>query len=1017
MMDKTHLKWHVWRIMAIGLTLGFIAASGVFAQSGKVSLSQVDQLIAEHRNNAALKVLLEYHNQYSQDQDNFDKRIKIITKAQNDFIVLGQKLLNADKDDPDYYELALSIIRQMENIEVEPNQTQSDFLRRTKEFAVFNYNNAQLAKILNEGRNFLNRNEYSSALSTYLTGTNLYRDEFYEAQYGDLVYAKVEEDLRTINQSIAEFNALQNRVLSTLSEFERIAQQTNGYAGLNNLTRVYNNLEAVTGDLMTVRNKLSNAGASLQNQSNLLKQTDDTWGDASHLPFLLRLIRGRDSETLPEGMLGTMDSLWLRVRDSALSYLTDITNSDYENALSLGKQNLFSRSEQEFNGVMGFNAMVLKTILWEDRKDGLIIPIYIVIDGEAVAENQVSRYYQFYSMSKSVPHIVAAQNSTGTLNAMMAPGFNSVWMWRDGAITPANAMQQERDILARFDNFEAEVRNRLAVLEETGNELNTIRTDTSAGFNYNIYLDEARSYYNSLLGSIAEQQRAAVERRYTIANGELDKRRAQRQAQYDEALGMINGTARESSVVLVKYPAEANVILTSLLQTIVGDIQSGNELVQQYSGERPAIGNSQEMVSLLAQARGILSNLESLRNSAQAASSQAQTMVAQANSLKLDGDRLLREAQAAMNQNNFDMARERVKRAENQYDESLKIQESASLRTFRDGQLLNIDAEINSRENAINLVQVRRLVDKAKNDFNAQNFESADDALSEAKNLHQKTNVEPNAEILYWQGIVRNALSLRSGTTIPSTAPLYSEMSQLLRDAYQAYETGANLFSQNRRTEGTARLNEAQKKLQEVRLVFPLNEEAGILSLRIDQLIDPNFVQKFQNLVEAAYQSVMSDKSVEAYTTLKNLSVINPNYPGIKNLLYQAGVQIGEIIPPPSAAAVARSDQLTASARIIVDGNVQSQYPAALEMLNEAIRLNPANNAAAQLIDRLNTRMGGTNSIMTSAAKAKYDIAVREFQNRNILVAQRLVEELLADPRNRNSSDIIELKQRIEASL
>jgi hypothetical protein len=48
-------------------------------------------------------------------------------------------------------------------------------------------------------------------------------------------------------------------------------------------------------------------------------------------------------------------------------------------------------------------------------------------------------------------------------------------------------------------------------------------------------------------------------------------------------------------------------------------------------------------------------------------------------------------------------------------------------------------------------------------------------------------------------------------------------MSQLLRDAYVSYETGNDLFNQDQRTDGTARLNEARQKLQEVRLVFPLN--------------------------------------------------------------------------------------------------------------------------------------------------------------------------------------------------
>jgi tetratricopeptide (TPR) repeat protein len=162
---------------------------------------------------------------------------------------------------------------------------------------------------------------------------------------------------------------------------------------------------------------------------------------------------------------------------------------------------------------------------------------------------------------------------------------------------------------------------------------------------------------------------------------------------------------------------------------------------------------------------------------------------------------------------------------------------------------------------------------------------------------------------------------------------------------------------------------------------------------------------------------VLQERSVEAYATLKNLSVIDPNYPGIRNMLYDAGVAMGEIIPPPSAAEIARSNQLNVSARAIIDSNVQSQFSAALEMLNEAIQLNPDNNVTAQLIDRVGILLGGTSTIMVNEDKERYNAAVREFQMGNRLAAQRIVDELLTNPRNRNSSELIQLKERIEAFL
>ncbi len=1005
--------------MAIGLTLSFIAVSGAFAQAEEISLSRADQLIAEKMYDAAINVLTEYGKQHPEEFDKVQTRLQRIVRARDEYNVLTERLLAVLRDDPSNSELILTLTRQIENIEPEPNRVVGEFIRKTRSLALFTVNKALLDAIFDDGRNYLDRQEYTAAMSRYLSGTNLYREEFYAKRYGNLVYSEVEADVQTIHQSITEFNAVQRQVLSALAEFEHTAGQTFDFSGFNNLSRAYSTIETALNALMTTRNTLAGAGSSLQNQSTLLRQIDPSSGDASYLPFLLRLIEGRPEQSFQEGMLGVMDNLWKRARDSVLLSLVIIVNNRYRDALGLGRQSFFARSEQEFNGVMAFNAMILGTILWENRKEGLAVPSFIVVDGEAVERNHLSEYYQFYALSKSVPHIVAAQNSSAVFRTMQGQEFRSVLMWQDGLLAAADAISQEEGILARFDSFEQEINGSLSALEETGNELNAVRNETGADFNYNTYLNEGRSYYSSLLNSIFNQQRASVQRRYTIANGELDKRRIQRRSEFDEANGLIAGVSREIQGFesLARYPAEANSILTRMSQVIVGDIQSGNDLILQYSEEAPDISRSQEIASLQSEAGSILSDLEFLRDSAQRVSVQAQTLANQANSIKLDGDRLVQQSLAAMNQNNFETARNQLRRASDQYDASLRIQESEPLRALRDNQLIGYYDEINRRENAIILTQVRQQVDRARTNFYRQNFESADDALSEAKTLYLRTNSEPSEEILYWQGIIRNALSLRSGTIIPSTAPLYSEMSQLLRDAYLAYETGSALFNQNRRTDGTARLNEARAKLQEVRLVFPLNEEAGILGLRIDQLIDPGFNQRFRGLVDAAFQSVMRENSIEAYATLKNLSVINPNFPGMRDLLYQAGVHFGEIIPPPSAAEIARSNQLNGSARALIDSNVRSQFPAALDMLNESIRLNPDNNTTAQLIDRVNMLMGGTSTIMVSADKEKYDTAVREFQLGNRLVAQRIVDELLLNPRNRNSSELIQLKERIEAFL
>ena len=81
---------------------------------------------------------------------------------------------------------------------------------------------------------------------------------------------------------------------------------------------------------------------------------------------------------------------------------------------------------------------------------------------------------------------------------------------------------------------------------------------------------------------------------------------------------------------------------------------------------------------------------------------------------------------------------------------------------------------------------------------------------------------------------------MKTGRVIPPTAPLYPEMSQMLSIAHQYFDSGSAKIKKGQKAEGVELLEQAKKKLQEVQLVYPLNQEASLLTLRIDQLIDPD---------------------------------------------------------------------------------------------------------------------------------------------------------------------------------
>jgi hypothetical protein len=159
-------------------------------------------------------------------------------------------------------------------------------------------------------------------------------------------------------------------------------------------------------------------------------------------------------------------------------------------------------------------------------------------------------------------------------------------------------------------------------------------------------------------------------------------------------------------------------------------------------------------------------------------------------------------------------------------------------------------------------------------------------------------------------------------------------------------------------------------------------------------------------------------RSLESFAELQNLAEINPRYPGMAAALVQAEIDMGLRPPPPDPRALARSNELTAAARRILEDNVRSQFEIGLRQVDEALNLNPNNTQAMTIKDQLQTRMNGTGTlVIDSRAEEEYQRAVAEFQRGNYLVASAIVEQLLRDPKNRSSSRILELQRRIQSRL
>ncbi|MDR1319504.1 MAG: hypothetical protein LBJ90_07755 [Treponema sp.] len=1013
-----------------GRILGFLAAcffltaaaSCLYAGGKKdKALSDADDLIRRKEYNAALEILSAYSKENPDNFEEAQRRIRQIYRIRGEFNSVAGELLDMVADGSiDNAEKVLELTNRLRELESSSNPQLAAFITRIRDLAQFAYNRSRLDRILVEGRDLIDRGNFAQALVVYAGGMDLYQDDFFNSGYGSVIEEGVFREIENVNRVIRDFpsaaqslGALASSFTVALEREEPFSRLDAAYAGLDPAVERFTVME---GDLFRTAAFFDLILAQLQQQ-------DSSIGDRSFLSFAMRLIRGRSDQGVPEGMLGAIEGFWNSSVGAAESAAGRLAESVYSRALDAAFGRDYTAARSDFESAGGYAEYPLGFI--EKRflfKEAGNLPRVEIFD-RAVPEESAGSFLKYESMSQAINYLISGSELGDRYDGIADDSGDSVDRWRAGTDTAEDAMDREQGYRDNYevllDDIESlldEVNQRAAELEDYRNRLED-RQDADILR----YINNAQTLVGGIHGMVLAVVQDSAIRYYTIANGEFEKNLDARRDEFAEGNQLIEGISRvteNDNTVVDHFPMEGLAGLTGMLEAITGNSLEGSALLSRYEGERGEIAADNRISDLQGSARAMVDELASLGTRGQGLAAAARNQVAQAEAYRIDGDRLYREAEAALAQQNFDRARDRLQLTAERYNNSLGIQESSSLRDEWDTRLVVLGQEINRLENEVVVREVRNMVTNAQETYFAGNFERAEDLLVRAQNRWHVTNIEDNEEVLYWLGVIRGALSLRSGRIISPTAPLYPEMSQLLSEAKRNYDEGVRYITAGQRTLGLAKFGDARQKTQEVKLMFPVNQEAGMLELRMDQLTDlPAFNASFDRRVQEARAGTRR-RSVEAFADLQNLAEINPRYTNMTAILGEAEIDMGYRLPPPNPRDLARSAELTQAARQVLDGNIRAQYEVALRQVTEAITLNPNNAAAAGIKDRLQILMGGnTEIVMDSNTRQEYDRALREFTQRNYLVANAIVQQILQNPRNRNIPQIIELQRRIQSLL
>ena len=1024
------------KILACLAVIFFLSATCLFAQEkDDLSLFEIDRLIRRTEYDEALRQLNIYIEKNPEKFDNAQTRIKRIMHARNQYSILAERLIKLIQTDPGNNKEIYEITAQLEKFEKHPSDQNLRFIADLKKSAEFNYFRALFLEIQNETAELSAKGEYVAAVEKAKEGFWLYRDDFYEQQEDNpQITDEVNRILAELDQRIAEFEekSYLTRLNNSVNDFIRAVRAEQYDQAVSRFADVEENFR----NYSRLRKGIIDAGEGLQTQFVEVQRLDADQTDASFLPFMFRFVFGVDSVPF-SGILGAVDSQWNdaagKMNEAVYSvllkkygaYETAITRqlvNDVSRYASLEKRvlNLYSFTEALENPFEKYIALA-------DYADNLcqqslrISDVYAQVQQTAALQNQ--NIAKITASSASQPEQENIVRGLFDSNAKLA----SVVGDRESQELDAFDWKLDYEYASLttgrkdFDGLSEVYTNTLAqIFTDTDTIVNQAWTEITDYYKLcsdRVY-DQVLAYYNS-----AEKYRAGFFTK--ISNPillELEKDISksivyENDFNADPELDFgIYYSYPDLSLSIAQYTQKA-------AQQGITEIDGYEVIIRENYATHNSLGG-QSISQLVSQTRRYLEQqrqkLQALISGAQEQVVVARRQITAAQLARNEADLRFTEAQNALRAEDFDTARKKLQDALSKYDESLMNQNDEELRNQTDIKLQTLGENIAKSENELVVREVRELKTKAKDAYFNGRIDDAEKYLNQAKIRWAVTNIAEDEEITNLLNFVNTAISMKTGREILPSAPQYPEMSQLLNIAYQYFDEGSRKIGEGNRSGGEADLALALESIQKLQYVYPLNQEASILTLRINRLLDPQkFNEEFAQKIEMAKMMCQSSETrQEGYANLLDYYELNPNYKGLKDLIYQVEIDIGIRQKPVSNTGANRAKSLIAEAQKIYNsaGNDTAKLQNALSKVDQALALVSDNKDAIVLKDKITTKIGGnTSTVLSTEDERLYQLAIQRLQNNNVVGANAIVEQLLKKPQNANSQKIKDLKNKIEA--
>ena len=1002
-----------------------------------LTLKQIDVLIKNTEYDTALLELNKYFDANPEQFDSVQQRISKIMKARDLYTVLARQLLKVIREEPENTEKLGRITERLVAMEHNPADRRLDIIKDTNNLAEL----AKYSLIQNETAALVKKGAFEEALKRADDGFFIYRLSFDDEYSEKPIYAEVEKNFVNIRTFASQFPAAAERLRRASDAYKAVLASGNSGA----IAGAFSEVEASFSAYAGIRNGILLSGASFD---SLYGKT----GARKEEECNLFLRYARDTvfgwqEDPDCGFEGVLDGFWN-------VSLEDLKNESVS-AMARAVKAFSAENEAFFQGQDTIRAEKLSSVRTVAAYAVRLNDLYSLLLSSDMTNYQ--KGFQNYKTSVEFASLVAehTERLSETYRTMQEICESA---FADAASSAGkNYVAGEDDLtsenFAEFQNNTAEETSLLAsVSASIEDSIRTMNAEKPDGAVWAQQYRNAQKTLSSDMTAIRRTKTAGVDitdslidwNSFSAFSGQLNEQAQKFAAQKssslwvqiaglyagfgEEAAGysekelllqeeLVDGKTNGTDDILRRYPSAALTQGEALTKTVTSAKKMLSYSLTSLNGKYSSL-YTDERSSIQASSARLDSVLAAIRKNSDAASSFLKFYQKALN----EADLRFSQAQKALKSENFENARKRLQEAGDKYVEALSYNDDAFLRSSSDAALRSLGEEIKEKENILVVREVRNLKNAARREYFNGNFQIAEKYLSNAKARWADTNVEEDAEITNLMAIVDTALSMKTGRVLLPSDSLYPEMSQVLSIATQYYKQGISARKKGDIQKSNDLFDRAIEKLEELRLVYPLNQEANLTTLRIQQIREPKeFAVRFEQKINAIKEDYkVKEKQRQAYSDLLDLYEINPDYPGIKKLIYDVEVEVGVRQKAVQKNDIAQSKSLYAEAQKLFSsaGRDEEKLRQALAKVDEAIKLNSGNEDAILLKDEISIRLGGNLSVVMSTEDTeKYNRAIQELQQNNVVMANALVNQLLQKPENKKSARILELQKRIKARM